>query len=96
MKTYTFWTNLAEDSVTGTEGEGPLHFVDGTVDPDRQVLLYKIQAETYEEAMAIHHLRMGWKPYNPEGAPAPCPKCNSLLYPSGSGVCWKCGEESES
>lgn len=28
-------------------------------------LLYQINANNYEEAMAAHHQRMGWEPYRP-------------------------------
>jgi len=28
-------------------------------------LLHTIEAETYEEAMAMHHEKMGWEPYKP-------------------------------
>ncbi len=55
-------------------------------------LLYRIQAHTWEEAMAIHHLRMGWEPYQPVGSAEPCPRCGARRYPEGSGQCWQCGE----
>jgi len=53
--------------------------------------LYTIEAYTWEEASAIHHLRMGFEPYKPQGCAKPCPKCMALLYPEGSGQCWRCG-----
>jgi hypothetical protein len=53
--------------------------------------LYSISACTWEEAQAIHHLRMGFEPYKPQGPASPCPKCNALLYPEGSAQCWQCG-----
>jgi hypothetical protein len=55
------------------------------------VLLYQVEAATPEEASAIHSLRMGWEPYRPVGAAAPCPQCGAMLYPEGSGVCWRGG-----
>ena len=54
-------------------------------------LVYAFQAATYEEAQAIHHLRMGWGPYKPLGDAAPCPKCGAMYYPEGSRECWRCG-----
>jgi hypothetical protein len=56
-------------------------------------MLYAIDAESPEEASAIHNLRMGWGPYKPMGEPAPCSVCGSMYYPQGSAWCWKCGEE---
>ncbi|HME89834.1 MAG TPA: hypothetical protein VKE49_00310, partial [Myxococcaceae bacterium] len=47
-------------------------------------LLYRFEAATYEEAQAIHHLRMGWEPYNPLGDASPCPKCGAMYYAEGS------------
>jgi len=54
-------------------------------------LLYFIEADTWEEACAIHYLRAGFGPYKPVGAPEVCPNCGSWFYPEGSGQCWKCG-----
>ena len=53
--------------------------------------LYSISARTWEEAQAIHHLRMGFEPYKPQGLAAPCQKCGALLFPHGSAQCWQCG-----
>lgn len=54
--------------------------------------LHTIIADTYEEAMAVHHIKMGWDPYMPQGESSNCPKCNSIYYPKGSGECPKCGK----
>lgn len=59
---------------------------------DAATLHYEIIAETFEEAMAIHHLRQGWAPYVPMGEVALCPKCAAPYYPLGSGDCWRCGK----
>ncbi len=32
---------------------------------EQAVLLYQIQAPTWEAAMAQHHKKQGWKPYKP-------------------------------
>ena len=56
------------------------------------VLLYSVDACSWEEAMAIHHLRQGFEPYQAEGDPEPCPQgCSTHYYPGGSGICPLCG-----
>ncbi|MBE7368689.1 hypothetical protein [Ramlibacter pallidus] len=54
--------------------------------------VFQIEASTFEEAMSIYSLRMGWGPYRPMGEPAACSNCGSWLYPEGSGECWQCGK----
>jgi hypothetical protein len=66
--------------------------VHGLIDPNG-IMLYQIQADTWEEASAIHALRMGWSPYRPEGEPMSCPKCSAIYYPMGSGECWRCAHK---
>lgn len=51
---------------------------------------YNFITSSWEEAMAIYHLREGLEPYKPEGEPSKCPKCGSWFYPKGSGECWNC------
>lgn len=63
--------------------------------PTDAVLLWEVEADTWEEAQAIHHLRMGFGPYVPMGDSKPCPKCGTPYYPEGSGECWRCGKVSE-
>ena len=64
----------------------------GLVD-DHILILHIIEAETYEEAMAVHHIKMGWDPYIPAGNAVLCPNnCGSYFYPEGSCTCPKCGE----
>jgi len=53
--------------------------------------LYSVEANSWEEAMAIHHLRMGYAPYKPCGVPEPGLDCGALVYVDGSGQCWQCG-----
>jgi hypothetical protein len=65
----------------------------GLLSPNAQ-FLYRIEAHSQEEAMAIHHLRMGWEPYVPVGESQACPKCGAQFYPESSGQCWKCGQVS--
>jgi len=56
-------------------------------------LLFEVVAETFEEAMSIYNLRMGYGPYVPSGQPSECPVCASWYYPEGSGQCWKCNTQ---
>ena len=54
-------------------------------------LYYRIYAATWEEAMAIHHLRLGYEPYKPMGKPKRCQKCQiGLIYLDGDSECWYC------
>ena len=55
-------------------------------------LLHRIDADTPEEAMAVHHIKMGWAPFIPSGEAARCPRgCGACYYPQGSGQCPNCG-----
>jgi hypothetical protein len=56
-------------------------------------LIHTFYAATYEEAMSIYHLRLGFEPYKPSGKPKLCPNdCGSFYYPDGSSQCPYCGE----
>ena len=63
---------------------------DGSDAPDFGGRLWTFEAATYEEAMAIYHLRCGYQPYLPNGRASPCPRCGALLYAQGSAQCWRC------
>ena len=92
-RTFEFWQHFGSGvgDVTGSTADRIKEMrAQGLIPPDAK-LLYQIEADTLEEAMSIHNLRMGWGPYKPEGDPEPCPKCGSWFYPKGSGDCWKCG-----
>src|SRR5882724_489413 len=43
-------------------------------------LLFTIQAETYEEMLAVRNIQLGWSPYVPNGRPAHCPTCSAIFY----------------
>lgn len=59
---------------------------------DKAVLLHRVEADTFEEAMAVHHIKMGWEPFMPMGEAKECPKgCGAMFYPEGSGQCPNCG-----
>ena len=95
MRIYTAWGRSSDDAevVAFAAGEEPPRSANGQVDPDRVVALWRVEAATWEEAMAIRNLRCGYEPYRPQGAAAPCPQCGALHYPRGSGQCWNCGHE---
>jgi hypothetical protein len=59
---------------------------------DGAKLLYRVEADTFEEALAVHHIKMGWRPFVPMGEATECPRgCGAMFYPEGSGECPKCG-----
>jgi hypothetical protein len=76
------------------QGEVPPRFANGVIDTYCPDLHFTFEANSWEEAMAIYHLRQGWEPYRPNGNPAACPSCDAVYYPSGSGQCWRCGNDS--
>jgi len=65
MAIYTVWSSKDGGEITMVSGEERPKFADGSLQPDCEVLLWRIEAATFEEASAIHHLRMGWEPYKP-------------------------------
>jgi hypothetical protein len=81
------WKNVEDGSTTFTLAGRPV--------PEGGVPLWEIEAATWEEACAVYHVRMGWEPYRPSGEPAACPVHGEdfVVYPEGSGKCWKCEEE---
>ena len=56
-------------------------------------MLWRIEVGSYEEAMAIRNLRLGYEPYVPQGEASPCPDCGSLHHPESTGQCWNCDHE---
>ena len=93
-RVFTAWAEKeGEHPHTLIGGEGPPRFAEGTVQEDCKILVWRIEACTWEEAMSIYHLRQGWAPYDPGCEAAPCPTCGALLYPMGSGQCWNCDHE---
>ena len=88
---YSVWRNPV--SHTLWRGEGPPTSSNGRVMDDRDELLWKFEAGSHEEAMAIHNVRLGLGSYKPLGEAAPCPSCGAPYYPDGSGECWRCDHE---
>jgi hypothetical protein len=62
----------------------------GVIEPSA-VLQYRFVAATYEEAASIHSLRRGVGAYLPMGEEGACERCGAVIYPEGSGGCWRCG-----
>jgi hypothetical protein len=92
MSIWTVWSSFDRSEVTLVQGEGQPRFADGSMQPNSDKLLWRIEAATPEEASATHHLRMGWQPYRPFGEPAECLSCGAMFYPQGSGLCC-CGHQ---
>lgn len=94
-RTYSAWGVKEEgDARCLVQGEGPPRYANGEVDTYCPDFYFKFEANSWEEAMAIYHLRQGWEPYKPNGNPAPCPSCGAVYYPEGSGQCWRCENDS--
>ncbi len=91
IRTYEAWGEPDQDSVALVLADEVAGMrLKGLLSQEAK-LLYRIDALTHEEALAIHHLRMGWEPYQPLGPASPCPQCGAQLYSKGSGQCWRCG-----
>ena len=91
MRVYTAWAKAGGPGVlTFSPGEDPPRSGNGEVMPDCDVVLWRVEAATWEEAMAIRNLRCGFEPYKPAGEASPCPDCGALHYAEGSGQCWNC------
>ena len=91
-RVYTAWAKAGESapSCLGL-GEEPPQLANGEPMWDCDVVLFRVEADSHEEAMALYHLRCGFEPYKPVGAASPCPDCGALHYAQGSGQCWNCG-----
>ena len=89
-KTYEAWTE--ENSMTFSDLDGLQdQRLKGLLSAEAK-LLHRIEADTPEEALAVHHIKLGYSPFVPMGKPAPCPKgCGAVFYPEGSGECSNCG-----
>jgi hypothetical protein len=86
------WSDPADDSLSLFRSD---HHQARTMLSSRAKLLYQFVAYTHEEAMAVHCLRQGWAPYLPTGEAAPCPQCETPIYPESYGGCWRCGDVSD-
>jgi hypothetical protein len=90
---YEGWVNQDGTEITFTTAEQIPTLRDKGLLSKEARLLHRIEADTPEEAQAVHHIKMGWSPYCPMGEAKPCPlECGSKFYPAGSGVCPNCGK----
>ncbi len=89
-RVFTAWSSVDGTQISLVPGDGPPRFANGEPQPDCEVLLWHIEVGSYEEAMAIRNLRLGYAPYVPQGTSAPCPVCDAIYYPQGSAQCWNC------
>ena len=89
-RVFSAWQSADGTQTTLILGDGPPTLANGQLQPDCEVMLWRIEAGSWEEARAIQSLRQGWKPYAPVGEASPCPKCGALVYAEGSGQCWNC------
>jgi len=89
-KTYEAW--VEETSITFSDLENlETQRTKGLLGENAK-LLHRIEADTPEEAMAVHHIKLGFSPFIPIGQPASCPNgCGAIYYPKGSGECPNCG-----
>jgi hypothetical protein len=93
-RVFTAWAATEGGEITGFwMGEEPPKTGNGERLWDCVVPLWRIEAGSFEEAMAVYNIRCGYKPYVPLGEAAPCPACNAMYYPGGSAQCWNCGRE---
>ncbi len=92
-RVFTAWRSVDGLQISLVEGEGPPTSANGELQENCDVKLWRIDVGSYEEAMAIRNLRLGYGPYVPQGEAVPCPICDSMHYPEHSGQCWNCDYE---
>lgn len=91
---YTAWTDVDDGEITGFwSGEDRPGTGNGEPMSDCVFPVWRVEAGSHEEAMAIYNVRRGWGLYKPLGESAPCPKCGAAYYPEGSAQCWDCEHE---
>jgi hypothetical protein len=91
LRTYEVWQTEDRTQITLAPAEDiPGMKEKGLLGEDAE-LLWSFDASSWEEASAVHHLRMGWEPYQPEGESEECPQCHAWYWPENSGECWRCG-----
>ncbi|MFG6485710.1 hypothetical protein ACG04R_03440 [Roseateles sp. BYS78W] len=91
---YTAWSDTEGGDITGlSRGEDRPTTADGEPLPGHVFPVWRLEAGSHEEAMAVYNIRRGFGPYKPLGEPAPCPACGAPYYPEGSAQCWNCDHE---
>jgi hypothetical protein len=87
---YVLWEDPVHDmSVLATPADIQSDIERGLLSIESKQV-FQIEANTYEEAMAVRNIRLGYDPYRPVGDSAPCPSCAAEYWPEGSGECWQC------
>lgn len=93
-KVFEAWIETGAEAMEitlGTPEQIRLYRAQGLL-ADTAQLLHRIEADTPEEAKAVHHIKMGWEPYKPMGKAADCPRgCGAKYCSEGSGECPNCG-----
>src|SRR5437867_11496871 len=70
-RTFEAWQDSDGLSMTFAPRDSIQELRDKNLLAHNATLLLSVDADSYEEAMAIYHLRMGWAPYRPEGESSP-------------------------
>lgn len=65
-RVFTAWRSLDGSQISLVPGEGPPRFSNGEPQSDCEVMIWRIEVGSYEEAMAIRNLRLGYEPYVPQ------------------------------
>ena len=93
-RVYTAWSDTEGGQITGFwRGQERPRTGNGEPLPECLFAVWRVEAGSHEEAMAIYNIRQGLGPYRPVGASAPCPRCGAAYYPQGSAQCWNCEHE---
>ena len=91
-KEYQIWVDKKDDSITCASKESILDQTNRGLISKDAYMINNFSADSFEEAMAIYHLRMGLEPYKPIGDAKLCPNnCGYHYYPEGSSECPNCG-----
>ncbi len=93
LRVFEAWADDAGGSITFAEADEIAVLQSRGLLAATARLIHRVHTETYEEAQAVHHVKMGWSPYKPLGLAADCPKGGGAqYYPAGSGECPNCGK----
>jgi hypothetical protein len=65
FRQYSVW-ELDDHAISMTTGTDIPRYANGKPQSEKNVLVFTIEARTWEEAMAIRNLRLGWEPYQRE------------------------------
>ena len=77
--TYQAWAD--SDGILFTTLEGVAWHKERGLLSAAATLLHEVIADTPEEASAVHHIKMGWAPYNPWVKPLPALNVAPVFIP---------------